>query len=287
MEWKVYPIVDQIQITKLYTFFKLYFEKSYEFKGETHDFWECMYVVKGSLCVSADERVYNIMEGDMIFHKPLELHKFYVTSETGAEILVFSFSADGPLLSFFENKVFRLSKIQKNIISALLDYVEEKQNHLGDNSCDEKYGRTLKTLGNLPICLHNIVLYICQLMLSLVQEGSVGKSYNTPDTEVFSKAIGYMNDHFNENPSVLAIASYCNVSVSGLKRIFDRFAGMGVHKYFLLLKLKEAKKMLCNGNSVNDTSEILGFSSQAYFSKTFKREVGISPSKFNKDTVEV
>ena len=93
--WRAFPINEQIHISDLYSLFQIHYDKDYEFAGETHNFWECLYVMDGEVCVSADERVYNLKSGEIIFHKPLELHKFTVTSNGGVDVLIFSFSAEG------------------------------------------------------------------------------------------------------------------------------------------------------------------------------------------------
>ena len=55
----------------MYSLFETHYNGRYVFPGETHNFWECLYVQKGEVCVSADERVYNLTDGEIIFHKPL------------------------------------------------------------------------------------------------------------------------------------------------------------------------------------------------------------------------
>ena len=94
-EWKAFPVIEQIRITDFYSMFIRICDRDYAFLGETHDFWECLYVMDGEVCVSADERVYNLSTGQMIFHKPQELHKFHVVSESGAFLFIFSFCGAG------------------------------------------------------------------------------------------------------------------------------------------------------------------------------------------------
>ena len=55
---------------------------------------------------------------------------------------------------------------------------------------------------------------------------------------------------------------------------------MGVKSYFLEMKLEKAKALLLSGNSVEEVSVDLGFSSPAYFSQCFKREIGKNPIEF-------
>ena len=62
--------------------------------------------------------------------------------------------------------------------------------------------------------------------------------------------------------------------------IFDKYAGMGVHKYLLKLKIKAAMELLADGNGVAVVAEKVGFGSQSYFSKAFKRETGQNPTDF-------
>ena len=91
MAWNSYEISEQVKIEKLYSLFKRHFEKGHRFLGEMHDFWEAVYVVDGEVIISADENIHNFKSGDIIFHKPLELHKFNVIGENGATLLIFSF----------------------------------------------------------------------------------------------------------------------------------------------------------------------------------------------------
>ena len=121
--------------------------------------------------------------------------------------------------------------------------------------------------------------YLYQLFLSLADEGIVSPVSSATDAVIFSNAIRYLNCHLHTQPSVIEIARHCNVSESSLKRTFDKYAGISVHKYLVKLKIKVAMELLQDGESVFTVSEKLGFNSQSYFSKAFKRETGKSPSE--------
>ena len=276
MIWMAFPINEQLRLTDMYSLFQTHFDYGYEFPGETHNFWECLYVVKGEVCVSADERVYNLTCGEIIFHKPLELHKFIINDKDGADLLVFSFSAEGPLTTFLRDKVFELSPSQKAIISNMLSYAQSRCEQLcpvPGNSCPY-----LEPFREYPAYAQMLGTYLLQLMLSLSERGSVTSASSAPDAICFSSAISYLNSNIHRQPTVPEIARFCNVSEAGIKRIFDKYAGIGVHKYLLKLKIKAAAELLHNGESVSNVAERLGFNSQSYFSRAFKRETGMMPS---------
>lgn len=271
-----YSIKEQIQITDMYSLFEVYYNNGYAFPGESHNFWECLYVMDGEVCVSGDERVYNLSQGSIIFHKPLELHKFIVNGDNGADLLIFSFTAEGPLTTYLRDKVFELSDFQKKIIAALRSYIHTKTADFPVEGHSTIH--SLAPFHTLPNYSQMISTYLQQLMLSLAEEGTVSSVSSAPDAIIFSKAISYLNSNIHRQPTVPEIARFCNVSEASIKRIFDKYAGMGVHKYLLKLKIKAAAELLQDGESVSNVSDRLGFNSQSYFSRAFKRETGMMPS---------
>lgn len=274
MSWTSYPVEEQIRIIEFFSLFCPHYDKGYYFSGETHDFWECVYIIKGEVCVSGDERVYNLSDGEIIFHKPMELHKFVVNSDDGCDLLIFSFSAVGPLTLFLRDKVFRLSVSQKDLMQTFLSYLYSHQR----NASVAEYKYFTLSPEDFSEYSQMFATYLCQLMLSLYEQGTVSTASQAQDALTFRKAINYLNRNIHRQPTVLEIARYCSVSEASIKRIFDKYADIGVHKYLLKLKIKTAAELLRDGLSVSQVADELGFTSQSYFSKAFKRETGHSPS---------
>lgn len=278
--WSEYKINEKIIIKSMYSLFEAEYKDGFSFPGESHNFWECLYVENGSVCISADEKIYNLSENELIVHKPMELHKFYVKDPVGAKLFIFSFSADGEILDFFKNKVFRLLDEQKSIISDMLEFIHSKIRgyDIPENiPIEEKY---LYPFEKSPLYPQTVSTYICRLFLSLCDENCISAVSDSPDAVIFRKAVNFMNNSFALQPSLSEIAMHCNVSETSLKRIFYKYSDLGVHKYFVKLRIKTAASLLKDGYSVTEISEKLGFGSQGYFSAVFKRETGLSPSEF-------
>ncbi len=282
MDWVAYAVNEQIRITEMFSLFELECDSSYEFPGETHDFWECVYVISGAICVSTDEKVYDLNEGDIIFHKPLELHKFYVTDDN-TRLLIFSYSAEGKLNKYFRESVFSLSAEQKGIIKNTLDYIHKKVDELDISVRANDACAYLTPFEKIPSYSQAVITYLHSLMLSIGENSTSISASTSYESVIFSDAVKYMKDNIRKSPSVEDIAKYAGTGVSTIKRVFKHFSGTGVHKYFLKLKLRESLKELQNGMSVTQTAEIFGFSSQGYFTNVFKREMGITPSNIAKN----
>ena len=50
------------------------FDQTFHFKGEKHDFWEMIYVDKGSVEIQSDDDIIILNQGELAFHAPNEFH---------------------------------------------------------------------------------------------------------------------------------------------------------------------------------------------------------------------
>ena len=85
------------------------------------------------------------------------------------------------------------------------------------------------------------------------------------------------NPEFSVDTVVELMAS----SRSALYSKFKEISGMTIGAYIADYRLRRAKELLLESSlSVSEISEMLGFSSQRYFSTFFKERTGMSPSTF-------
>ena len=118
-------------------------------------------------------------------------------------------------------------------------------------------------------------------LLNLISSTSPEKSAPSSQRQLrYKEVVEYMNAHVTEWLSLADIANGVNLSISYIKQMFADFAGCGVGKYFLRLKLVYAAALLKEGHSVKQVSERLSFSTPNYFSSTFKREMKMTPKEY-------
>ncbi len=95
-------------------------------------------------------------------------------------------------------------------------------------------------------------------------------------------AIKYIQNHYSDpNLYIKQIADSVHVSESHLRRLFIHDLGLSPMEYLQSCRIDHAKEMLLYGpDSLGNIAEACGYSSLFYFSKIFKRAVGLSPTEF-------
>ncbi len=101
--------------------------------------------------------------------------------------------------------------------------------------------------------------------------------YSLPVTTV----IHYINNHLASNLHVNDLAKIVHKSPDYLSKIFKKEVGETLTNYILLQKLELAKHFLeFTQMKVIDIAVVLSFCNQGYFSSTFKRFTGMTPSEY-------
>lgn len=105
-----------------------------------------------------------------------------------------------------------------------------------------------------------------------------------PDNKflLIKPAIEYIeNNFYDPEISVESLAGLCGISYPYLKKIFIAKFGVPPKKYISQLKMNFACELLKEGNfNISRISSICGFNDIYFFSKQFKKYLGITPSQF-------
>lgn len=96
--------------------------------------------------------------------------------------------------------------------------------------------------------------------------------------------IEYIHENFTSNFPVETLGDMCSVSYSYFKKIFISKYGMSPKEYILKLRINRASDILKTElYSVSAVSEMLGYQNAYYFSRSFKKIIGVSPSEYKKE----
>lgn len=92
----------------------------------------------------------------------------------------------------------------------------------------------------------------------------------------------YIRGHFMEpDLSLQKVCQALAVSKSYLSSVFKAHTGMTLVEYITMVRMEEAKLLLSSGDrKIYDIAEEIGFRDAHYFSLTFKKQTGQSPTEF-------
>lgn len=92
--------------------------------------------------------------------------------------------------------------------------------------------------------------------------------------------ITYIEKHLHEKLSVGSLAKESGISADYLSAVFKKETGEALSRYILSRKLQEAKLLLENGWSCEQTAYTLSFCTESYFIACFKKKFGITPRAY-------
>lgn len=128
------------------------------------------------------------------------------------------------------------------------------------------------------------VLYISMQLWSLLSSFAFNNLYaNNAEDEVsrVENAMKFMKKHIRKQLSLNEIAEHEKMSASHFSSIFKNQTGYSPLNYFILLKIQEACRLLSlSGMSIKEIAFHLGYSDPYYFSRIFKKTIGVSPREY-------
>ena len=97
------------------------------------------------------------------------------------------------------------------------------------------------------------------------------------------KALGLLENSVQRHVSLEELTDLTAMSVSTLNRTFKEATGYSPIEYHLRIRIKKACEILCSSNfSITETAYRTGFDDSNYFSRQFKKIIGVSPLEFRK-----
>lgn len=105
----------------------------------------------------------------------------------------------------------------------------------------------------------------------------------SPTSHYVEEAISYIHRHYAMEISQSAIANAIGISPSYLSKQFKEDLGIGFADFLCNYRLDKAKALLIQTDRSNkEIAQMVGFSDDAYFSRVFKKDTGMTPKEYRK-----
>ncbi|WP_418230498.1 helix-turn-helix transcriptional regulator [Butyricicoccus sp.] len=104
---------------------------------------------------------------------------------------------------------------------------------------------------------------------------------DAPHQTIIQQAAAYIKEHLSEKVSLEQVANEVHLSKSYLCRILKEELGCTFTEYTNKLRVEKSKMYLhCGEMSLSEIACAVGFDDQSYFTRVFRRQVGVPPGKY-------
>jgi len=241
-----------------------------------HDFYEVLYLSKGTGFHVIDGNKYEIKPPCVFFMSPGQAHKIEVSHDI--EGYIFIFTAEFYLIN---------KSNQNRLIEFPFFFTVQQDNPplLLEKSSDINFLESLFKKGIAE--LQKAELFSIELLRSLLDLILTSSAALYKSDEKLLKGKGHIlvkkffqlvEENYDLNLSVAEYASKMALTPNHLTQTVTQLTGKTSSEIIKSKQILEIKRLLVHTNlSVTEISHRLNFPDQSYFAKFFKREVGVSP----------
>ncbi len=127
--------------------------------------------------------------------------------------------------------------------------------------------------------------YVYAMAAALIQAGEQSaQTMREPEKDMIDYVLRtkqYMLKHYSEPMDMEELAHRSGASASRFYQSFKKYTGLSPLKFMNTVRLNESLQLLANAaTTIMEAAHTVGYSDELYFSRVFKRQMGISPSQY-------
>ena len=239
----------------------------------SHSHYEIYFLISGTRKFFLVDKMYNISAPCLIVIPPYTMHKTEGFAFTRININVSATSLNPyqvSVLKELSNKIIPLPDITVKAVFPLL------QQSADIYAAQDKYATE-----KLFSLFGYIIVLLEKTDKTKILEPVKGNTEKVSPLAL--KIIDYISNNFNGDVSLDTLAEKFFISKATICDCFKKAMNCTIGEYVMRLKLNKVKLYLsCTKKSVEEISDLCGFSSAAYMGLIFKRKIGLSPLQYRK-----
>ncbi|MDO4765581.1 MAG: AraC family transcriptional regulator [Eubacteriales bacterium] len=140
---------------------------------------------------------------------------------------------------------------------------------------------TNKGDGYLEICTS--ALDILMVEIQRLTHTTITSESSSPADKDLAKVKRYIDSHYQENITLESLANMIHLNKFYFSHSFSKFYGISPINYLNNRRIQVCKELLLSSDyKISEIAEIVGFSSESYFSQNFKKNCGLSAREYRK-----
>ena len=237
-----------------------------------HEEIEIKYIISGSAEIVCGTDVFLASEGDVVIINSCELHATQTNGDESVAYHLLMVSPDIPLLHEATQTTMPHFKHLIRGDRVLAGHLELLFRELNEKPTAYQLG----AFGALALIFSH-----------LQRHHAVSDPSTTPENrrmaDRIQPALDHIVRHYPEEISIDTLAHLCTMSVYHFCRIFKTVTGNTAIGYINQLRISKASALLRGSNlPVAEVASLVGYSDVSYFSRCFKKQMGLSPAAYQK-----
>ena len=272
MKYRYQPSKPLVRVQDLITVFYQEIEPERRFRGESHPFWELVYVDDGVIHAQNGESDWNAKAGELIFHAPDVFHKAEGNGKEKGHVFIISFTTRSPAMERFRDLRIPLPPKLRSLISGMIQEA---------TTCYDTLRRGLPPLPDAPPGGNQLIRLYLEQLLILLYRRLEDQPVTSPPEDLPGEIILYLHNHTYGTLSIPELCETMHYGKTYLSEIFKEATGQTITQYYRTLKINQAKKLLRNQKyTVAEVSALLCYDTPQYFSSQFKKSTGLTPGQY-------
>lgn len=249
-----------------------------------HDFFEVLYLAKGSGFHVIDSNKYEIVPPCVFFMSPGQAHKLELSNDI--EGYIFIFNPEFYLIDRTNQN--RLIEFPFFFTIQQTNPPLKLQNPNDVLFLENMFQRAIQHLSKAPYSIEilrgilHMVLLTCETLYP-ADDPLTNKGKGHLLVKRFYQLI---EEHYHQNLTVQQYADLLNVTANHLTQTLKQLTGRTSTEIIQAKQILEIKRLLVHTNmNITEIATAMGFEDQSYFSKFFKRETGKTPLAYRSDSL--
>ena len=245
-----------------------------------HPYYEIYFLISGKRKYFFQNKIFNLIKGDVIIIKPNEAHKAIAYDNSQFD------EYERYLINMDEELFLSIIKSNKSLAALLKKEIISVKPQILNEMIDILKKVERETSFHDEIYCSSVKNHLERIFINLY----LNDSYDTVNRHVLKNdmrlndAIEYIAANYNKRITLKECADICYMSESYFTKIFHRIIGIGFKNYLNAIRVQKACEYLTGSDlSISEISESVGFDSSSYFGTVFKNTMGVSPKEYRKE----